>query len=1027
MKRMLFNATHPEELRVCIVDSQQLIDMDLESSAREQRKSNIYKGIITRVEPSLEACFVDYGEERHGFLPFKEISKAYFNEGVDYRTATIKEAVSEGMELIVQVEKEERGNKGAALTTFISLAGRYLVLMPNNPRGGGVSRRIEGEEREELKENLSKLKHPKGMSLIARTAGIGRSVEELQWDLDYLLKLWEAIDDAAKPQYDDGKGNIVDTATINGKPLKRVNPAPFLIVEESNLVIRAIRDYFQPEISEILVDTDEIYEQARQFMSHVMPDMVDRVKRYRDDIPLFTRFLIEKQIETAYSRTVPLPSGGAIVIDHTEALVAVDVNSAKSTRGADIEETAFKTNMEAAEEVARQMRLRDLGGLIVIDFIDMENPNNQRELEQKMKEELKNDRARVQAAKISRFGLMEISRQRLRPTLYEGSHITCPRCNGVGVIRDTESSAIQVLRILQEEALKDGTAAMQAQVPVDVGTFLLNEKRDDIAKIESRHKIKIFLIPNKNLETPHYQIERIRPDDERLDSVLPSYERVESFEAETDEPYSRAPQQHTSNKPKQVPVIKGLPAREEAPKHVDTKSKAQVKEKKQSFWQKVISFFTGSEEQAEEQTKKEKSKGRKDQKSSKTQERKAKSSKSERKNSSKAREQAKQERAERSERAEKPSRSASKAESKRERTEEKRTSKRAESTQQAIVPAEPKSEEVKPQKRSEKETQPQTKRAKEAPKENLKLPVPAPVSDADETKTAVLAAAETAKTQSESLSVPAQSADTEKSSKPSSEPTAPKKPRRSRKEKPELLEQVESAKPPVPVDPVTAAVEVAVMDQVNAFIPHQEAANVSAPSAEIPTVNVSDLSLSEKSEKPFRHNPYRTRRGRGKAQSEKNAEQVQSFEEIKPEGTTPVSEPAVPYLPEPQKPLNDISFKAESSISSAPIPEETKKEAETEAREVKALDKSESPSPVPVVVPTVETAAAKAPARKPAAKTAKKAKAAEEPKLELVSTKAADDEPAPEAPKPKLGRKRIKKAVSDEPFVLEQVHTTAKD
>lgn len=564
MKRMLFNATHPEELRVCIVDSQQLIDMDLESSAREQRKSNIYKGIITRVEPSLEACFVDYGEERHGFLPFKEISKAYFNEGVDYRTATIKEAVSEGMELIVQVEKEERGNKGAALTTFISLAGRYLVLMPNNPRGGGVSRRIEGEEREELKENLSKLQYPKGMSLIARTAGIGRSVEELQWDLDYLLKLWEAIDDAAKPQYDDGKGNIVDTATINGRPLKRVNPAPFLIVEESNLVIRAIRDYFQPEISEILIDTDEIYEQARQFMSHVMPDMVDRVKRYHDDIPLFTRFLVEKQIETAYSRTVPLPSGGAIVIDHTEALVAIDVNSAKSTRGADIEETAFKTNMEAAEEVARQMRLRDLGGLIVIDFIDMENPNNQRELEQKMKEELKNDRARVQAAKISRFGLMEISRQRLRPTLYEGSHITCPRCNGVGVIRDTESSAIQVLRILQEEALKDGTAAMQAQVPVDVGTFLLNEKRNDIAKIESRHKIKIFLIPNKNLETPHYQIERIRPDDERLDSVLPSYERVESFEAETNEPYSRAPQQHTSDRPKQVPVIKGLPAREEA-------------------------------------------------------------------------------------------------------------------------------------------------------------------------------------------------------------------------------------------------------------------------------------------------------------------------------------------------------------------------------------------------------------------------------------------------------------------------------
>ncbi|WP_286314061.1 Rne/Rng family ribonuclease, partial [Turicimonas muris] len=826
MKRMLFNATHPEELRVCIVDSQQLIDMDLESSAREQRKSNIYKGIITRVEPSLEACFVDYGEERHGFLPFKEISKAYFNEGVDYRTATIKEAVSEGMELIVQVEKEERGNKGAALTTFISLAGRYLVLMPNNPRGGGVSRRIEGEEREELKENLSKLQYPKGMSLIARTAGIGRSVEELQWDLDYLLKLWEAIDDAAKPQYDDGKGNIVDTATINGRPLKRVNPAPFLIVEESNLVIRAIRDYFQPEISEILIDTDEIYEQARQFMSHVMPDMVDRVKRYHDDIPLFTRFLVEKQIETAYSRTVPLPSGGAIVIDHTEALVAIDVNSAKSTRGADIEETAFKTNMEAAEEVARQMRLRDLGGLIVIDFIDMENPNNQRELEQKMKEELKNDRARVQAAKISRFGLMEISRQRLRPTLYEGSHITCPRCNGVGVIRDTESSAIQVLRILQEEALKDGTAAMQAQVPVDVGTFLLNEKRNDIAKIESRHKIKIFLIPNKNLETPHYQIERIRPDDERLDSVLPSYERVESFEAETNEPYSRAPQQHTSDRPKQVPVIKGLPAREEAPKHVDSKSKAQPKENKQSFWQKLISFFTGSEEVTEEQVKKEKAKTRKEQKAAKGQERKAKPSRAERKNAGKGRDQAKQERAERSEKAEKPSRSASKAEGKRDRTEDRRTSKKAEAVPQQTA-AESKPEEVKSQRRAEKEAQP-TKRSRET----AKVPAIAPANDETEVKAAPLAEAVKPQTETIDVSVPApDAAEADKNIKvsaPAAETAPVRKPRRSRKEKEGLFDQVETPKPPVAVAPVTAAVEVAVMDQVNAFVPHQEAATVSA-------------------------------------------------------------------------------------------------------------------------------------------------------------------------------------------------------
>ncbi|WP_277030506.1 Rne/Rng family ribonuclease [Turicimonas muris] len=1022
MKRMLFNATHPEELRVCIVDSQQLIDMDLESSAREQRKSNIYKGIITRVEPSLEACFVDYGEERHGFLPFKEISKAYFNEGVDYRTATIKEAVSEGMELIVQVEKEERGNKGAALTTFISLAGRYLVLMPNNPRGGGVSRRIEGEEREELKENLSKLQYPKGMSLIARTAGIGRSVEELQWDLDYLLKLWEAIDDAAKPQYDDGKGNIVDTATINGRPLKRVNPAPFLIVEESNLVIRAIRDYFQPEISEILIDTDEIYEQARQFMSHVMPDMVDRVKRYHDDIPLFTRFLVEKQIETAYSRTVPLPSGGAIVIDHTEALVAIDVNSAKSTRGADIEETAFKTNMEAAEEVARQMRLRDLGGLIVIDFIDMENPNNQRELEQKMKEELKNDRARVQAAKISRFGLMEISRQRLRPTLYEGSHITCPRCNGVGVIRDTESSAIQVLRILQEEALKDGTAAMQAQVPVDVGTFLLNEKRNDIAKIESRHKIKIFLIPNKNLETPHYQIERIRPDDERLDSVLPSYERVESFEAETNEPYSRAPQQHTSDRPKQVPVIKGLPAREEAPKHVDSKSKAQPKENKQSFWQKLISFFTGSEEVTEEQVKKEKAKTRKEQKAAKGQERKAKPSRVERKNAGKGRDQAKQERAERSEKAEKPSRSASKAEGKRDRTEDRRTSKKAEAVPQQTV-AESKPEEVKSQRRAEKEAQP-TKRSRET----AKVPAIAPANDETEVKAAPLA--EAVKPQTETIDVSVSAPDAAEADKnikvsaPAAETAPVRKPRRSRKEKEELFDQVETPKPPVAVAPVTAAVEVAVMDQVNAFVPHQEAATVSAPSAEVPAVNVADLSLEEKPEKQFRHNPYRTRRGRGerKQQAEKSTEQAQPVAEVKPAEATPAPQPEVPSLREIQKPAHEISFKAESSIPAEPVKEEQKQAAEVKQEPVKA---PATPAPVEATVPVQAPTPAKTAEEKPAAKPAKKAKASEEPKLELVSTKVTD-EPTVEVQKPKLGRKRIKKTVSDEPFVLEQVQTTAK-
>src|SRR5690606_34021162 len=394
--------------------------------------------------------------------------RSYFKEGVDVRTARIQDALAEGQELIVQVEKEERGNKGAALTTFISLAGRYLVLMPNNPRGGGVSRRVEGEDRQELREAMEKLDVPAGMSLIARTAGIGRSVEELEWDLSYLVQLWRAVETAA-----------------------RENPAPILIYLESSLVIRAIRDYFSPDIGEILIDTDEITEQATAFMSVVMPDNVSRVKRYRDDVPLFSRFQIEHQIERAYARTVPLPSGGAVVIDHTEALVAIDVNSARSTRGSDIEETALRTNLEAAEEVGRQLRLRDLGGLIVIDFIDMEESRNQRAVEQCLREALRLDRARVQMGKISRFGLMELSRQRLRPALNEGSHVTCPRCNGTGVIRDTESSALHVLRLLQEEAMKDNTAAVHAQVPVDVATYLLNEKRADITKLEARLKVNI--------------------------------------------------------------------------------------------------------------------------------------------------------------------------------------------------------------------------------------------------------------------------------------------------------------------------------------------------------------------------------------------------------------------------------------------------------------------------------------------------------------------------------------------------------
>jgi ribonuclease E len=611
MKRMLFNATHAEELRVAIVDGQRLVDIDIENAGREQRKSNIYKGVITRVEPSLEACFVDYGEERHGFLPFKEVSRVYFKDGVDVRTATIKEALREGQELIVQVEKEERGNKGAALTTFVSLAGRYLVLMPNNPRGGGVSRRIEGDERQELRETMDRLDVPAGMSIIARTAGIGRTAEELQWDLNYLLKLWHAIEDASKPQFElavedpdnPGKKKVtyVDANSgPDGQRLKRANPPPFLIVEESNLVIRAIRDYFHPEIGEILVDTDDIYEQARQFMAHVMPDNVTRVKRYKDDVPLFSRFQIEHQIETAYSRQVPLPSGGSIVVDHTEALVAVDVNSARATKGSDIEETATRTNLEAADEVARQLRLRDLGGLIVIDFIDMEDAKNQRQVENRLKDALHYDRARVQMGKISRFGLMELSRQRLRPALSEGSHVTCPRCNGVGVIRDTESSALHILRILQEEAMKEGTAAVHAQVPVEVATFLLNEKRADIAKLEARLRVSVVLIPNKFLETPHYHIERLRHDDPRLDEAKASFERAADLAPSTDTPYTAGKGELEKERPKQEAVVKGIVPETPAPMAavpVEVAIPAPVPPAAHApsgLWGRIVSFFTGA-------------------------------------------------------------------------------------------------------------------------------------------------------------------------------------------------------------------------------------------------------------------------------------------------------------------------------------------------------------------------------------------------------------------------------------------------
>ena len=530
MKRMLINATQAEERRLAIVDGQKLLDYEIEIEGREQRKGNIYKAVVTRVEPSLEACFVDYGEDRHGFLPFKEISRNYFAAGVSVSQARINDVIREGQELMVQVEKEERGNKGAALTTFVSLAGRYVVLMPNNTRGGGVSRRIEGEDRAELKENMDQLEYPAGSSIIARTAGIGRSAPELQWDLNYLIKLWTAIEGAGK----GGKG-------------------AFLIYQESSLVIRAIRDYFNSDIGDILFDTDDVYEQAKQFMAHVMPEHEHRVKRYRDDAPLFSRFQIEHQIESAYARTVQLPSGGAIVIDQTEALVSVDVNSARAIKGGDIEETATRTNLEAADEVARQMRLRDLGGLVVIDFIDMEESRNRRDVENRLRDALRQDRARVQFGTISKFGLMEMSRQRLRPTLSEGASIPCPRCGGSGHIRDTESSALQILRIIQEESLKDSTASVLCQVPVDVASFLLNEKRSEISKIEMKQRINVLLVPNKTLETPNYRLERLKHDDPRLDNIEASYKMAEEMEDPTTVT-RRSQEKHN----KQEPVIKGV-------------------------------------------------------------------------------------------------------------------------------------------------------------------------------------------------------------------------------------------------------------------------------------------------------------------------------------------------------------------------------------------------------------------------------------------------------------------------------------
>ncbi|HIE1870823.1 TPA: ribonuclease E [Pseudomonas aeruginosa] len=563
MKRMLINATQPEELRVALVDGQRLFDLDIESGAREQKKANIYKGRITRVEPSLEAAFVDFGAERHGFLPLKEISREYFKKSPEGRI-NIKEVLSEGQEVIVQVEKEERGNKGAALTTFISLAGRYLVLMPNNPRAGGISRRIEGEERNELREALNGLNAPADMGLIVRTAGLGRSTEELQWDLDYLLQLWSAIKEASGER-----------------------GAPFLIYQESNVIIRAIRDYLRQDIGEVLIDSIDAQEEALNFIRQVMPQYASKVKLYQDSVPLFNRFQIESQIETAFQREVKLPSGGSIVIDPTEALVSIDINSARATKGGDIEETALQTNLEAAEEIARQLRLRDIGGLIVIDFIDMTPAKNQRAVEERVREALEADRARVQVGRISRFGLLEMSRQRLRPSLGETSGIVCPRCNGQGIIRDVESLSLAILRLIEEEALKDRTAEVRARVPFQVAAFLLNEKRNAITKIELRTRVRIFILPDDHLETPHFEVQRLRDDSPELVAGQTSYEMA-TVEHEEAQPVSS-----TRTLVRQEAAVKTVAPQQPAPQHTEAPVEPAKPMPEPSLFQGLVKSLVG--------------------------------------------------------------------------------------------------------------------------------------------------------------------------------------------------------------------------------------------------------------------------------------------------------------------------------------------------------------------------------------------------------------------------------------------------
>ena len=564
MKRMLVNATQEEELRVAIVDGQRLYDLDIEVPTREQRKSNIYKGRITRLEPSLEAAFVDYGAARHGFLPLKEVSREYFvSEPAEGERVHIKDVLKENQDIVVQVEKEERGNKGAALTTFVSLAGRFLVLMPNNPRAGGVSRRITGEGRDSVRKALEELQPPEEMGCIVRTAGVGRSIEELRWDLDYLLSVWEAI-----------------------KQVVVSRPSPFLIYQEGNAIVRAIRDHFSKEIGEILVDREDIYEQAREFMEQVMPHNLRRLKHYDNaPVPLFARFQIESQIESAFAHTVTLPSGGSIVIDHAEALTAIDINSARATKGEGIESTALNTNLEAAEEIGRQLRIRDLGGLIVIDFIDMSAHKHQREVEGRLREVVKLDRARIQIGRISRFGLLEMSRQRLRPSLEESTQSVCGRCNGIGHVRSVESLALATLRLVGEEARKERTSRVVAQLPVEVSNYVLNEKRDWINRIQQSNNVDIVLVGDRSLETPNYTITRLRDDEAgQPEHAVSSYKLVEAKQDPSDS--YRNPPEHP--KPEKAAVA-GVVHRKPAPK--PARRKASSKSRPTGLWRRLFGWM----------------------------------------------------------------------------------------------------------------------------------------------------------------------------------------------------------------------------------------------------------------------------------------------------------------------------------------------------------------------------------------------------------------------------------------------------